>query len=76
MGYPHWLIVAGAALVAIGVIGLALRRELIGIALRRNRGIEPNQEPTDMNANWQPDGRDPDTAALPPWPQRPPPQAR
>jgi hypothetical protein len=67
MGYPHWLIVAGAVLVAIGFIGLAMRR---------SRDVEPNQEPTEMKPNWKRDGRDPDAAALPPWPWRPPPQAR
>jgi hypothetical protein len=71
MEYSHWLIVAGAVLVAIGFIGLAFRRE---------SDVEPNQEPTEMKANWKRDGRDdvrdPDAAALPPWPWRPPPQAR
>jgi hypothetical protein len=66
MGYPHWLIVAGAVLVVIGFIGLALRR---------NRDVEPNQEPTEMEATWKRNGRDSDAAALPPWPSRPPPQA-
>jgi hypothetical protein len=67
MGYPHWLIVAGAVLVAIGFIGLAFRR---------SRDVEPNHEPTEMKANWKRDGRDPDVAPLPPWPWRLPPQAR
>jgi hypothetical protein len=69
MGYPHWLIVAGAVLVAIGFIGLAMRR---------SRDVESNQEPTEMKENWKRNGRDPDAAALPPWPSRPPPppQAR
>jgi hypothetical protein len=71
MEYSHWLIVAGAVLVAIGFIGLAFRRD---------SDVEPNQEPTEMKANWKrdgrDDGRDPDAAALPPWPWRPPPQAR
>jgi hypothetical protein len=73
MGYPHWLIVAGAVLMAIGFIGLALRREFIGLAFRRNRDVEPNQEPTEMKANWKRDGRDSDAGRLPPWPWRPAP---
>jgi hypothetical protein len=66
MGYPHWLILAGAVLLAIGFIGLALRR---------NRDGESNPEPTEMKANEQRDG-DSDVATLPAWPWRPPPQAR
>jgi hypothetical protein len=53
MEYPHWLIVAGAVLVAIGFIGLAFRR---------NRDGEPNHEPTEMKANGKLDGRDSDAA--------------
>ena len=49
MDYPHWLIVAGAALVAIG---------LIGLAFRRNRNVETNHEPTETMANAERDGRD------------------
>jgi hypothetical protein len=71
MEYPHWMIVAGAVLVAIGFIGLGFRR---------NRDVEPDQEPIhepmEMKANWKRDGRDSDAASLPPWPWRPPPQAR
>jgi hypothetical protein len=73
MEYPHWMIVAGAVLVAIGFIGLGFRR---------NRDVEPDQEPThepmEMKANWkrERDKRDSDDASLPPWPWRPPPQAR
>jgi LPXTG-motif cell wall-anchored protein len=67
MEYPHWLIVAGAVLVAIGFIGLAFRRK---------KDVEPNREPTEMNANWKRDGLDSNAATPPPWPSRPPPQAR
>jgi LPXTG-motif cell wall-anchored protein len=67
MQNPHWFIVAGAVLVAIGFIGLAFRR---------NRDVEPNHEPTEMKANGKRDGRDSNAATLPPWPSRPPPQAR
>jgi hypothetical protein len=35
MQYPHWLIVAGAFLVAVGFIGLALSR---------NRNLEPTED--------------------------------
>jgi hypothetical protein len=73
MEYPHWMMVAGAILVAIG---------LFGLVFPRNGDVEPDQdptqEPTEKKANWQRerDNRDPDAAALPPWPWRPPPQAR
>jgi hypothetical protein len=66
MGYPHWLIVAGTGLVATG---------FIGVVFRRSRVVEPDQEPTEMRANWKRDGLDSYTATLPPWPWRPPPQA-
>jgi hypothetical protein len=40
MQYPHWLMVAGAVLVALGFIGLAFRQ---------NRNVvEPDHEPTEM----------------------------
>jgi hypothetical protein len=42
MQYPHWLMVAGAVLVAIG---------FIGVAFHRNRDIDPNHEPAEMKAN-------------------------
>jgi len=61
MQYPHWLMVAGAVLVAIG---------FIGVAFHRNSDVE-SDESTEMKAN-APGGPDP---ALPPWPSRPPPQA-
>ena len=56
MQYPHWLMVAGAVLVAIGFIGLAFRR---------NRDVEPNQEPTEMKASGKRDGSDSNAATLP-----------
>jgi LPXTG-motif cell wall-anchored protein len=59
--YPYWLIIAGAALVAIGFIGLAFRR---------NRNVEPNNEPTEVKANGKRDERDLNVATLPPWPWR------
>jgi hypothetical protein len=65
MQYPHWLMVAGAVLVVLGFIGLALRQK---------RDVEPDDEQTEMKATGKRDGRD--AAALPPWPWRPPPQAR
>jgi hypothetical protein len=72
------MIVAGTVMVAIGFIGLAF-------CFRRNRDVEadqePTEEPTEMKANWKRerdkrDSRDSDDASLPPWPWRPPPQAR
>ena len=57
MEYPHWLIVAGAVLVAIGFIGLAFRR---------NRDGEPDYEPMETKANGKRDGRDSNATALPP----------
>ena len=34
--YPHWMMMAGAILVALGFIGLAFRR---------NRNVEPDHKP-------------------------------
>jgi LPXTG-motif cell wall-anchored protein len=67
MEYPHWLMVAGAVMVALGFIGLTFRR---------NRDVEPDRERAEMKANGKQDGRDSNAATLPPWPWRPPPQAR
>jgi hypothetical protein len=67
MQYPHWLMVAGAALVVLGFIGLAVRQK---------RDVEPGHERTDMKANGKQDERDSNATTLPPWPWRPPPQAR
>jgi hypothetical protein len=67
MQYPHWIMVAGAALVALGFIGLTLRQK---------RDVEPDHEQTEMKANGKRDGRDSNATTLPPWPSRPPPQAR
>jgi hypothetical protein len=36
MEYPHWLMVAGVALVVLGSIGFAFRQ---------NRNVEPDHEP-------------------------------
>jgi hypothetical protein len=38
MEYPHWLMVAGSALVVLG---------FIGFAFRQNRNVEPDHEPTE-----------------------------
>jgi hypothetical protein len=62
MQYPHWLMVAGAVLVVLGFIGLALRQK---------RDVEFDDEQTETKANGKPDA-----TTLPPWPWRPPPQAR
>ena len=59
MEYPHWLMVAGAVLVAFGFTGLAVR----------------DQEPTEIKATGKRDERDSKVASLPPWPWRPPTQA-
>ena len=67
MQYPHWIMVAGAALVALGFIGLTLRQK---------RDVEPDHEQTEMKANGKRDGRDSNATTLPPWTSRPPPQAR
>lgn len=43
MQYPHWLMVAGAMLVLLG---------LIGLVFRRNRDVaEADLGPTEMKAN-------------------------
>jgi hypothetical protein len=65
--YPHWMMMAGAILVAAGFIGLAFHR---------NRNAETDHEPPEMKASGKRDGRDSKIATLPPWPWRPPPEAR
>ncbi len=40
--YPHWMMMAGAILVALGFIGLAFHR---------NRNVEPVHKPPEMEAN-------------------------
>ncbi len=40
--YPHWMMMAGAILVALGFIGLAFHR---------NRNVEPDHKPPEMKAN-------------------------
>jgi hypothetical protein len=40
--YPHWMMMAGAILVALGFIGLAFHR---------NRNVEPVHKPPEMKAN-------------------------
>jgi len=67
MEYPHWFMVAGAVLVVLGFIGLALRQK---------RGVELDDEQTEMKANGKRDGRDSNATTPPPWPWRPPPEAR
>jgi hypothetical protein len=42
MQYPHWLMIAGAVLVVLGFIALALRQK---------RDVEPDDEQTEMKAN-------------------------
>jgi len=64
---PHWIMVSGAVLVVLGFIGLALRQK---------RDVEPDHEQTEMKANGKRDGRDSNDPTLPPWPWRPPPEAR
>ena len=41
MEYPHWLMVAGGVLVVVGFIGLAFHQ---------NRTVEPDHEPTEIEA--------------------------
>jgi hypothetical protein len=65
--YPHWLIVAGAVLVVLGFIGLALRQK---------RDVDLDDERMETKANGKRDGQDSNVTTLPPWPWRPPPQAR
>jgi hypothetical protein len=62
MQYPHWLMVAGAVMVAIG---------FIGVAFHRNRDIDPNHEPAEMKANEKREEGDSHVATLPdqPWRQ-------
>jgi hypothetical protein len=67
MQYPHWLMVAGAALVVLGLIGLAVRQK---------REVELDRERTEMKASGKRAGQDSNATTLPPWPWRLPPQAR
>jgi hypothetical protein len=51
MGYPHWLIIAGAILLVLGLVGLALRQ--------RSLETHPNdmtndQEPSESAADLTP----------------------
>ncbi len=51
MGYPHWLIIAGAILLMLGLVGLALRQ--------RSLETDPNdmtndQEPSEPEADLTP----------------------
>ena len=63
MQYSHWLMVAGAVLVVLGFIGLALRQK---------RGVELDEQ-TEMKTNGKQEGRDSNATAFPPWPRRSPP---
>jgi len=47
MEYPHWLIVAGAILVVLGLLGLAFRQRLAPIEPTENRPV------TKKGNNWQ-----------------------
>ena len=44
MQYPHWLMVAGAALVLLG---------FIDYAFRKNRNVDLDNEPTEMKVNGE-----------------------
>ncbi len=44
MQYPHWLMVAGAALVMLG---------FIDYAFRKNRNVDLDNEPTEMKVNGE-----------------------
>jgi hypothetical protein len=57
MEYPHWLMVAGAVLVVLGFIGLALRQK---------KDVELDDEQTEMKANEKRDGRHLNATTLPP----------
>ena len=48
MEYPHWLIIAGAILLMLGLVGLALRP----------RSVEP--DPSDMTNDHKPSGLEAD----------------
>jgi hypothetical protein len=41
MGYPHWLMVAGAALVVLG---------FVGFVFRQNGKVEPDHDPMNKGA--------------------------
>jgi hypothetical protein len=48
MEYPHWLIVAGAVLLMLGFVGLALRRR--GVEAE-SHAIASDQEPSEPEAD-------------------------
>jgi hypothetical protein len=48
MEYPHWLIVAGAVLVMLGLVGLAVRRRGAEVELN---DTATDQEPPEPEAN-------------------------
>lgn len=51
MEYPHWLIIAGAILLVLGIVGLALRPRSIETAPSEMRN---DQEPSEPEANLTP----------------------
>jgi hypothetical protein len=44
MEYPHWLIVAGTILLALGIVGLAFRQRLAPIEPTENRPVTTGTE--------------------------------
>ena len=51
MGYPHWLIIAGAMLLILGLIGLALRQRSLEI---HHNDMTNDQEPSEPEADLTP----------------------
>lgn len=45
MQYPHWLMVAGAVLVVVGLIGLAFRKNYAEPVENNSKQVAPTDEP-------------------------------
>ena len=54
MEYPHWLIVAGAILVVLGLVGLAFRKRLAPIEPAENRPVTTGTEGSNRTGKRRP----------------------
>ena len=57
MEYPHWLMVAGAVLLVIGFIGMALRQSVAQDKFKETGAKEERSEPEAEPAQTQADNR-------------------
>jgi len=54
MEYPHWLIVAGAILVVLGLLGLAFRQRLAPIEPTENRPVTTTKKGNNQTGKGRP----------------------